>query len=129
MFIKENVNPKGWKTGDCVVRALAKATQKSWDETYQELCDIGLKKKRMPSDSCCSRKYLLDHGFTEMKQMKDAYGNKMSVGELADYYKDGNYVLVVHTRRHLTCILLGDIIDSWNTSYQTAGYYYIKELD
>ena len=129
MFIKDNVNPKGWKTGDCAVRALAKATQKSWDETYKELCDIGFKKKRMPNDQCCTRKYLLDNGFVEMKQMKDDYGNKMTVGELADYYKDGNFAIVVHTRRHLTCILLGDVIDSWNTSYQTAGYYYLKELD
>ena len=129
MYIKENMNPKGWKTGDCVIRACAKATQMSWDDTYKELFDIGFKKKRLPNDDHVYEKFLFNHGFEYHGQMKDAYGNKMTVAELADYYRDGNFVLVVHTRRHLTCILLGDIIDSWNTSWQTAGYYYIKELD
>lgn len=129
MFLKENVNPKGWKTGDCVIRACAKATNMSWDDTYRALCEIGFKKKRLPNDDHVFDKFLLDNGFEYCKQMKDAYGNKMTVSELADYYRDGNYALVVHTRKHLTCILLGDIIDSWNTSYQIAGYYYLKELD
>lgn len=129
MFLRENINPKGWKCGDCVIRACAKATGKSWDETYERLCEIGFKKKRLPNDDCCFNKFLEDEGFTYMKQMKDEFGNKMTVRELADYYKDGNYALVIHTRRHLTCVLLGDVIDSWNTSAQIAGYYYIKEID
>lgn len=129
MFLKENMNPKGWKCGDCVIRACAKATNKSWDDTYQALYEIGFKKKRLPNDPCVFEKFLFDNGFEYHKQMKDSYGNKMTVAELANYYKDGNYVLAVHTRKHLTCILLGDIIDSWNTSYEIAGYYYIKELE
>lgn len=128
MYIKENMNPKGWKAGDCVIRACAKATGKSWDETYQELFNIGFKKKRLPNDDHVFEKFLFDNGFEYRGQMKDSYGNKMTVEELANYYKDGNYILVVHTRKHLTCIMFGDIIDSWNTSYQIAGYYYIKEV-
>ena len=29
-----NPNPAGQKVGDCTVRAIAKATGKSWDEVY-----------------------------------------------------------------------------------------------
>lgn len=29
-----NPNPEGKQVGDCTVRAIAKATGKSWDETY-----------------------------------------------------------------------------------------------
>ena len=63
MYIKENINPKGWKCGDCVVRACAKATNKSWDETYQALYEIGFKKKRMLNDDCVYCKFLEDNGF------------------------------------------------------------------
>lgn len=129
MFLKENVNPKGWKCGDCVVRACAKATGMSWDDTYNALCEIGFKKKRMPNDPCVFEKFLLSNGFEYRGQMKDSFGRKMTVSEMAEYYKDGNYAIVIHTRKHLTCVILGDIIDSWNTSYETAGYYYIKELE
>ena len=129
MYIKENMNPKGWKCGDCVIRACARATGKSWDDTYKELFEIGFKKKRLPNDSCVYEKFLTNNGFEYRGQMKDEYGNKMTVAELAEYYREGNFALVVHTRKHLTCVLLGDIIDTWNTSYETAGRYYIKELD
>ena len=30
-----NPNPAGQKVGDCTVRAIAKATGKSWDEVYK----------------------------------------------------------------------------------------------
>lgn len=129
MFIKENMNPKGWKCGDCVIRACAKALNQSWDDTYNQLYEIGFKKKRMPNDDCCYCKLLESNGFEYHKQMKDEYGNKMTVAELAEYYKEGNYMLVIHTRKHLTVAFLGDIYDSWNTSWQTAGWYYIKEVD
>ena len=36
-FIRYNANPKGWKTGDCVIRAVAAATQQTWDDVYDEL--------------------------------------------------------------------------------------------
>ena len=38
-----NPNPEGKQVGDCTVRAIAKATGKSWDETYVGLCLHGLK--------------------------------------------------------------------------------------
>ena len=63
MFIKENMNPKGWKCGDCVIRACAKALNQSWDDTYNQLYEIGFKKKRMPNDDCCYCKLLESNGF------------------------------------------------------------------
>lgn len=49
-FQKRNLNPKGWKANDCVVRALSPALGCSWQETYFQLCKIGLKKYRMPNE-------------------------------------------------------------------------------
>lgn len=50
VFVKENVNPKGIKSGDCVVRALVKITDKDWYEVYDELCTIVRREATMPSD-------------------------------------------------------------------------------
>ena len=41
IFSKHNQNPKGWKTGDCVVRAISYATGKTWQEVFQDLCRNG----------------------------------------------------------------------------------------
>lgn len=132
MFIKENLNPKGWKCGDCVIRACAKATQKSWDDAYNDLYAIAFKKKRMLNDDCVYNKFLLDNGFEYCKQMKDAYGNKFRVMDLISHYNkidlehNTKTTLVIHTRKHLTCVVSGDIYDTWNTNYEVAGYYYVK---
>lgn len=133
MYIKENVNPKGWKCGDCVVRACAKATNKSWDDTYNALYEIGFKKKRMLNDDCVYCKFLEDNGFTYTNAYRDGYNKMVDVHTLAEYLNDQcgdtHYVAVVHTRKHLTCIVDGDIYDSWNTSYETAGWYYLQMIE
>ena len=43
-FFEFNNNPKGKKTGDCVIRALAQASGKPYLEVYKELFDISCKK-------------------------------------------------------------------------------------
>lgn len=127
MFTELNLNPKGWKTQDCVIRACAKATNKTWDDTFKELCEIAFKKKRLPNDEKVFDKFLLNNGFTYCKQMK-IDGKPLNVYLLVNYYgKD--YILVIHTRRHLTCSVQGTVYDIWNTLNEKTGYYYIKRID
>ena len=59
-FIKYNANPKGWKTGDCVVRGIAVGTQQTWEQVYDDLVNIGRKKCRMPNEEIVYSKYLKD---------------------------------------------------------------------
>ena len=40
MFIYYNNNPFGRHVNDCSVRAIALATERSWDETYRELSNF-----------------------------------------------------------------------------------------
>lgn len=49
MWVKCNPNPLGKTTGDCVVRAIAIATDQSWRKTYRHLCDIGDRQADMPN--------------------------------------------------------------------------------
>jgi hypothetical protein len=59
-----NPNPAGLKVGDCTVRAIAKATGKSWDEIYIGLCLQGLILGDLPSANSVWGAYLRQHGFT-----------------------------------------------------------------
>lgn len=55
MYINYNPNPQGIKTGDCVVRALTLALNKSWHEAYIQLVIKGLEMADMPSSNAvCS---------------------------------------------------------------------------
>ena len=35
---------------DCAIRAMMKLTDRDWITCYDELCDLGRKKKRMPNE-------------------------------------------------------------------------------
>lgn len=35
---------------DCAIRAMMKLTDRDWITCYDELCDLGIKKKRMPNE-------------------------------------------------------------------------------
>lgn len=59
-----NPNPAGQKVGDCTVRAIAKATRKSWDEVYIGLCLQGLIMGDLPSANSVWSAYLRQQGFT-----------------------------------------------------------------
>lgn len=127
-FVKENINPKGWKTGDCVVRALAKANNITWEETYLALCKIGLKKCRMPNEKHTYEQFLKDNGWLKQKMpvWYDEYGgkNRYTVRELANEYPDK--IMVVSVANHLTFIDKGTLYDLWNCGSKSVGNYWIK---
>ena len=125
-FIKFNANPKNWKTGDCVVRALTVATQSTWDDTYRELCEIGAKKCRMPNDDQSFEAFLKKKGFLSMKQEKDENGNWLSVEQLIEAHPDD--ILVIRVARHLTVAIKGVLIDTWNCGYSKTGRFYVKMI-
>ena len=128
-FVKENLNPKGWKTGDCVVRALAGANNRSWESTYLALCDIGANKCRMPNDKATYEAFLKDNGWVKQKMpvWYDAFGkkNRYTVEDLAKEYP--NKKMVVSVAHHLTFLDKGTLRDTWNCGSKSVGNYWIKE--
>lgn len=125
-FIKYNANPKGWKTGDCVIRAVAAATQQTWEEVYDDLYEIGKKKCRPINDPIVYNYYLKQKGFTEEKQMKHNNGNWYTIEEIIETFPDS--ILVMNCSHHLTVAIYGIIIDLWNTSYKPAGKFWKMDI-
>lgn len=98
-----NPNPLKKKTGDCVVRALCKATGLDWDTIYRELCDIGFKLKVMPNDDKCWAQFLTAHGFTYKSLTPEKGSKRQTVAGFAKEHTGGACVLRV--AHHLvTCI-------------------------
>lgn len=122
-FVRENVNPKGNRVGDCVVRALAKATNKTWDEVFQELCEIAFEEKQMPNDEAVWKAFAIKHGFIYRPLPKVQSGMKRP--KVAGFVKglgEGTYLLRVS--KHLAMAKDGKYYDSWDCgSRPLYGYW------
>lgn len=122
-WYKYNANPKGWKDGDCVIRSVSSALNQDWSTTFGDLCKIAAKKCRMPNSEQVYNKYLEDHGFIKMKQLKHDDGTKYTVQEVANEHED--CILLIHCAHHLTCAVGGRIVDTWYCGRKTAGRYWL----
>lgn len=120
-----NLNPKGKKCGDCVVRAIALFTGKSWHKIYDDLCMLGYKECMMPNDQALYQKYLKKIGCIQFKQPKHSDGTKYTLQEFVDdYLPEGNTKYLVKLAHHLTVVSSGVIYDTWNCSYKTVGKWW-----
>ena len=124
-YEKYNNNPKGRKTGDCTIRAIAEATGCTWDEILTELCESSLKTKYSPTSRENCDKVLSAHGFVKMKQPRKWDGKKYRVGEMDEVckYKQDIVVSVAH---HFTCIRNKTVKDTWDCRDMTVGNYWVR---
>lgn len=134
-FVKENVNPKNLNVGDCVIRAIAKASGESWDNVYKELCEIGFKKKRMPNNKIVYGYYLKKKGWKKCKMPRHCDNTRYTVAEFLDEYANDNdkmQNIIINVAKHLTCGAIdyygvGVLYDTWDCSQKCVGNYWIKE--
>ena len=135
-----NANPKDKKTGDCVIRALSLAMNKSWDEVLTDLYGYAMKYKQMLNDDTLYKKYLKDNGWIMLKQPRKWDNTKYTGIEfcselLEDYcfnydeYEVSKYKnIIAHIGgHHIVAIIDGRIHDTWNSSNGCIGRIWVKE--
>lgn len=114
-FERINVNPKQWKhEGDCVVRAIASSTQRTWIEVYKDLCQLGLKKCRMPNSQKVYEQYLTNLDYITLPQPRKFNNKKYRIDEWLEL--NPNFSGVLSIKNHLTCVDQGVLIDTWDCS-------------
>lgn len=123
-FKEFNANPKGKKTGDCVIRSLCVALNKDYYEVYEELYNISKKTGFMINEKRVYDKLLEAYGFIKMKQPRKNNGTKYDVDEIRLICNSP--VIVISIANHLTVVKDGVLIDLWNCGYKTINNYYIK---
>ena len=124
MYSHYNPNPKGNRVGDCVVRAISKALNKSWHEVFVDLCILGYIFCDCGSSNSVWNAYLVSRGFT-----RDIISNDCpecyTIEDFCNEYPQGTYISGTGT--HAVCVIDGIIYDSWDSSSEQPIYFYRKE--
>ena len=126
-FIKYNANPKHRKTGDCFVRAICLALDKDWIEVYRELASIGIKSYRMICDKKVTEEYLRNRGIIKQRLPRKENNKRYTVEEFIDKFTENNKTYLIGLTRHLTVVINGVLVDTWNCKDKCVIIYY--ELD
>jgi hypothetical protein len=122
-YVFYNANPKKLlSSSDCVIRAISKALNKSWEDVYMDLVKIGLETKAMPSQKKTFEKYLNELGYATEKQPRKEDNTKYTADEFAKKNKKGIYI--INLANHLSVLVDGKIYDTWNCSRKCVGNYW-----
>lgn len=123
-YIPYNPNPiHGNQVGDCTVRAISKALNQDWEQTYAGLTAYGFMRRDMPSANHVWSAYLRRNGFK--RYIVDDRGNDDYTVE--DFCRDnpqGVYVLAIPG--HVVCVTDGYYYDSWDSGSEIPEYYWTR---
>jgi hypothetical protein len=125
MWIEYNPNPLALRVGDCVIRAISKALNQSWEKTYVDLCVQGFMMGDLASSNAVWSAYLTKHkGFRRytVQDCPDCY----TVEDFCLEHPNGVYV--IGTGSHAVCVCEGCYYDAWQSGKETPVYYFEKEI-
>ena len=115
-----NPSPFGKNVGDCTVRALSKALDQDWHETYFGLCIEGALRGDMPSANATWGAYLRRNGYQRELAPED-----VTVAEFADAHPNGSYILALSG--HVVCVIDDVLYDTWDSGNETVLYFWRKD--
>lgn len=118
-----NPNPSGKQVGDCTVRAISKALNQSWEQTYAGLTAYGFMMSDMSSANSVWGAYLRKNGFR--RYIVDDH--EQDVYTVEDFCIDnpaGVYVLAIDG--HVVCVVDGCYFDSWDSGNEIPVYYWAR---
>ena len=123
MYSHYNPNPRGNRVGDCVVRAISKALNQSWEDTYIDLTIQGYLMGDLLSSNAVWGAYLKSKGFTRnivSNNCPECY----TIEDFCNEQSKGTFI--IGTGTHAVCVEDGCVFDTWNSSGETPIYYYHK---
>lgn len=124
MYIHANPNPIGKYVDDCVIRAIAIATDRSWDDIYIHVCLQGYIMKNMPSVDRVWGTYLSSIGFIG----EQLYNNCPDCYTIRDFCEDnpeGTFLLA--TGSHVVAVIDGSYYDTWDSGDELITTVWRKE--
>lgn len=125
MFVELNLNPQHKRKGDCSVRALAAAEDRSWYEVYDELYHIGREMGDMENSNDVIAEFLRERGYTRYS-IPNTCPSCYTVRDFANDHPEGIYVLGTGT--HVVAVINGDYYDSWDSGDEVPVYCWRANL-
>jgi len=126
---RKQIIPNGKKkdliVGDCVVRAITHVTGKPYKEVFVELTTFSLSHESCNAINCeeIYEDYLFSLGFTKHKPKRNGRGKTYCV---KNFPTDEGKRYVLLTSGHLTAIVDGEYLDTWDCGEYRANSYYEK---
>lgn len=126
MWIKLNPNPHGLYVGDCVVRAIAIATDQTWRRVYWMICVFGDIIGNMPSANQVWEEYLLYEGFTRF-YLPDLFPHCYTVRDFCYDNPFGTFILA--TGSHVIATIDGNYFDAWDSGDEVPTSVWRREYE
>lgn len=120
-----NPNPAGRSVGDCAVRALSKALDQTWEETYAGLALEGFIRGDLPNADSVWGPYLRERGFRR-HLLPDTCPDCSTAADFAAANPFGIFILSM-PGRHVLAVVDGVLYDSWDSGGEIPVYYWTKE--
>lgn len=120
MYQYYNANPSGARVGDCTIRAISKATGRTWEETYIDIAIKGLILHDMPSANHVWGSYLADIGFS-----RHITPNACTVRQFAEDHKKGAYILALSG--HVVACVGGIYFDTFDSGDYEIIYFWKED--
>lgn len=124
MWKRFNPNPVNRSVGDCAVRAVAKALDVSWGQSFAMIVANAYQMADMPSSNSVWGSVLRQHGF-ERAVIDNTCPDCYTAEDFCLDHPDG--VFVLGFGNHVATVVDGDIYDSWDSSNEVPQYYWFKE--
>ena len=121
MWIRLNPNPRKKHVGDCVIRAIAIATNQSWLDVYDELFLYGREEYDMMASNNVWGLMLYDMGFDPFI-LPDACPECVTVREFTRMFPVGTYI--VGTGSHAVAVIDGNYYDTWDSGNAVPAYFF-----
>ena len=118
-----NPNPRCNRVGDCTVRAISKAMEQSWEQTYAGLTAYGFMYGDMPSANNVWGNYLKRNGYR--RYLVDDHGKDYyTVEDFCIDNPSGTYILAIEG--HVVCVQDGFYYDTWDSGREEPIYFWKK---
>lgn len=118
-----NANPIHGRVGDCTVRAISKALDQDWYDTYIGLCLYGFMLCDMPSANSVWGAYLKSKGF-HRSIIPDDYVYGYTVNDFCKDNPEGRFILSLDG--HVIAVVDGKFYDTWDSGNEVPLYYWNK---